>query len=272
MGVIDPAMIHALGVRIVDHDHLADRPAEHAAVQTSTIAAIVDGNYDGDVTIGELLEAGDLGIGTLDGLDGEVIIVDGEAWQAAYDGSVRRIASHQRTPFAVVTKFSTDDLVEIDEPIGWDALLALLEEHAPQDSGCDAIRIDGHFSRVHARSVPKQSKPYPPLVEVTAGQVEWEFEGVEGTVVGFRFPEAVSGVEVVGHHLHFISADRTRGGHVLECDVEKATVRIEELDEMRIELPPGVPLTESEDVAREAALRRAEQPSGEPPASSRLDS
>ena len=260
MGVIDPSLIHALGVRFVDHDHLSDQPAEHAAVQTSTIAAIVDGNYEGDVTIGELLKAGDLGIGTLNGLDGELIIADGEAWQAAFDGGLRRVAPDEKTPFAVVTRFAVDDLIEVDAPMGWEDLLALLEEHAPRGSGCDAIRIDGRFGRVHARSVPRQDKPYPPLLEVTAGQVEWEFEDVEGTVVGFRFPEAVSGVEVVGHHLHFISADRSRGGHVLECDVASATVRIEELDEMRVELPPGVPLPESEDVAREAALREAESP------------
>lgn len=257
MPSVDPELAHAVGLRVVDHDHLADGDREHTAVQTSTIAALLDGAYDGEVTIGELLAAGDLGLGTLDALDGELVILDGEAWQCAADGSVNRADAGTTTPFAVVTRFAADETLEAPGPLAHDELMALLEEHAPPTTGCDAIRIDGRFSRVHARSVPRQEPPYPSLAEVAENQVEWTFSDVEGTVVGFRFPRSAAGVEVTGHHLHFLAADRSCGGHVLECDLARGTIRVEEVDGLRLELPPGVALPSAAD-ADEEAVRRIE--------------
>ncbi|MFM9139888.1 MAG: acetolactate decarboxylase, partial [Solirubrobacterales bacterium] len=130
-------------------------------------------------------------------------------------------------------------------------------EHAPPATGCDALRIDGRFARVHARSVPRQDPPYPSLAEVAEGQVEWTFEDVEGTVVGFRFPRSAAGVEVTGHHLHFLASDRSCGGHVLECDLEHGMIQVEEVDGLRLELPPAVELPSAGD-ADEEAVRRIE--------------
>ncbi|MFM9022965.1 MAG: acetolactate decarboxylase [Solirubrobacterales bacterium] len=257
MPSVDPELAHAVGLRVVDHDHLAKGDQAHTAVQTSTIAALLDGAYDGEVTIGELLEAGDLGLGTLDALDGELVILDGEAWQCAADGSVNPVAPGTTTPFAVVTRFAADESLEAPGPLAHGQLMALLEEHAPPATGCDAIRIDGRFSRVHARSVPRQDPPYPSLAEVAEGQVEWTFEDVEGTVVGFRFPRSAAGVEVTGHHLHFLASDRSCGGHVLECDLEHGMIQVEEVDGLRLELPPGVELPSAGD-ADEEAVRRIE--------------
>ena len=234
MAAVDPELAHAVGVRVVDPGHLQGREASHTAVQTSTIAALLDGTYDGEVTIGELLEAGDLGLGTRDALDGELVILDGEAWQCAADESL-----------------------EAPDPLPHADLLALLEEHAPPDTGCDAIRVDGRFSRVHARSVQRQEPPYPPLADVAEQQVEWTFENVEGTVVGFRFPRSAAGVEVPGHHLHFIAEDRSCGGHVLECDLEAGTIQVEAVDGLRLELPPGIVLPRPGD-ADDETVRRVE--------------
>ena len=257
MPSVDPELAHAVGLRVVDHDHLAGSDQAHTAVQTSTIAALLDGAYDGEVTIGELLEAGDLGLGTLDALDGELVILGGEAWQCAADGSVNPVDPSTATPFAVVTRFAADETLEAPGPLAHEELMALLEEHAPPATGCDAIRIDGRFSRVHARSVPRQEPPYPSLAEVAENQVEWTFEDVEGTVVGSRFPRSSAGVEVTGHHLHFLASDRSCGGHVLECDVQNGTIQVEEVDGLRLELPPGIELPSAAD-ADEEAVRRIE--------------
>ena len=257
MPSVDPELAHAVGLRVVDHDQLGSGAVPHTAVQTSTIAALLDGAYDGEVTIGELLEAGDLGLGTLDALDGELVILDGQAWQCAADGRVNRVAPEATTPFAVVTRFAADESLQAPGPLTHEQLMGLLEEHAPPVTGCDAIRIDGRFSRVHARSVPRQEPPYPSLAEVAEDQVEWTFEDVEGTVVGFRFPRSAAGVEVTGHHLHFLASDRSCGGHVLECDLEQGTIQVEEVDGLRLELPPGVKLPSPGD-ADEETVRRIE--------------
>ena len=105
--MIDTRVIHALHVeRLRKADMAAELDAVAGAIyQTSTLDAILDGAYDGDVTIAELAERGDLGLGTLDGLDGEMIVLDGEFHQARADGSVRRVGPDELTPFAVVTRF-----------------------------------------------------------------------------------------------------------------------------------------------------------------------
>ena len=58
----------------------------HVLFQASTIGALLDGSYDGDLTFAELAERGDLGLGTLNGLDGEMIAIDGEFLRADVDG------------------------------------------------------------------------------------------------------------------------------------------------------------------------------------------
>ncbi len=259
--MIDPALVAALHLHTARHGDGDLAPHAHRAVQTSTVAALLDGAYEGDMTIAELLRSGDQGLGTLDHLDGELVVVDGQAWQAAADGTVRRVDGTERTPFAVVVAFDPDTLTTLPGPLDHASLIAWLEAHRPAGPGCDALRIDGVFDRVHARSVPRQDPPYRPLDAVASEQVEFTYTGVEGTIVGFRFPQVAQEVEVVGHHLHFLSADRTMGGHVLACDVRHGTVAIERVDELRLELPPGIDLPEAgrADAGRRAdALRRIE--------------
>lgn len=258
MSTLDPALIHALNVRLVDHDEIGISPADHAVVQISTIAAVLDRQYDGDATIGELLAAGDLGVGTLNGLDGELIIVDGEAWQAPAEGPVRRVGDDELTPFAVVTRFITDEIVEIESPLEHAELIALMEQHAPPKSGCDAVRIDGTFPALHLRTVDAQTKPYPSFEQIIANQTEWRYENLRGTLVGFRFPHAADSVEMAGHHLHFISDDRSKAGHVLECAAGPATLRIETVGEMRLELPPGIELPDPDQRPSAEYLREIE--------------
>jgi len=258
MSALDPALIHALNVRLVDHAEIGISPADHAVVQVSTIAALLDRKYDGDATIGELLAAGDLGVGTLNGLDGELIIVDGEAWQAPAEGPVRRVRDDELTPFAVVTRFITDEIVEIESPLEHAELIALMEQHAPPKSGCDAVRVDGIFPALHLRTVDAQTKPYPSFEQIIGNQTEWRYENLRGTLVGFRFPHAADSVEMAGHHLHFISDDRSKAGHVLECSAGPATLRIETVGEMRLELPPGIELPDPDQRPSAEYLREIE--------------
>jgi acetolactate decarboxylase len=108
-------------------------------------------------------------------------------------------------------------------------------------SSC-AIRLDGRFDCVRARSVPRQEPPYRPLTEVVADQHVFELAEVEGTMLGFRFPTYVEGLEVGGYHLHFISADRSRGGHVLDSRSRGLRARLDPSDDLHVELPPRVDL------------------------------
>ena len=120
------------------------------------------------------------------------------------------------------------------------------------------MRIDGTFPALHLRTVAPQTKPYPPFEQIIANQTEWRYENLRGTIVGFRFPHAADSVEMAGHHLHFISDDRSKAGHVLECAAGPATLRIETVGEMRLELPPGVELPGPNQRPSEQHLREIE--------------
>src|SRR5580698_4362033 len=85
--------------------------------QTSTMGALLDGVYDGDVTIRELLRHGNFGLGTFNGLDGEMLVLDGVCYQLRGDGSARVADPDQRTPFAVVTWFDPDGTLEVSTPV-----------------------------------------------------------------------------------------------------------------------------------------------------------
>lgn len=232
----------------------------HEIDQVSTIAALLNGAYDGEVTVGELLTHGDFGLGTFDHLDGEMVVLDGEVFQIFADGRVRRPPPSLTTPFAAVTFFEQVASRALLAGLSFDDFTVDEDAHIPTPNIFYAIRIDGHFRSISARSVPRQSKPYPPLAEVAAQQSVFGFEDISGTILGFRCPSYVSGINVPGYHLHFISDDRTKGGHVLDFVAEQTTAAIDSTDAFSMMLPPASVFYEdhvsgSDDIALDAIER-----------------
>jgi len=131
------------------------------------------------------------------------------------------------TPFASVTFFNVDRKEQLPEGMNYEQLEEFLDEMLLTNNIFYAIKIGGTFSYMKTRSVPRQEKPYPPLVEITKNQPVFEFNDVEGMIVGFRCPAYVSGVNVPGYHLHFLTKSKDVGGHVLEFKVEEAVASVD---------------------------------------------
>ena len=257
--MLDERWIRSLHVESMRRADLHAERDSHVLFQASRIGALLDGAFDGDLSFAELAEHGDLGLGTLNRLDGEMIALDGEFFRADVDGAVSRITPEAKTPFAVVTRFEPEVDERIEGRLSHEELLARLDALTPAGASSCAIRLDGHFELVRARSVPAQSRPYRPLTEVVADQHVFELHDVRGTLVGFRFPEYSGTVEISGYHLHFISDDRLRGGHVLDFRTRSATAQLDPSTDLHVELPPGVDLTEPHlDAAGEEAVQRVE--------------
>jgi acetolactate decarboxylase len=241
--VLDERWIRSLHVESMRHADLHAEREPHVLFQASTIGALLDGAFDGDLSFAELAEHGDLGLGTLNGLDGEMIALDGEFFRADVDGAIRPIAPEERTPFAVVTRFAPTVVAQIEEPLAHPELLARLDALTPPGATTCAVRLDGRFGLVRARSVPAQSPPYRPLAEVVADQHVFELTEVEGTMLGFRFPAYVEGIEVGGYHLHFIDRERRCGGHVLDSRAAAGLrAQLDPSNDLHVELPPAVEL------------------------------
>ena len=253
---IDTALAGALHVEYLKKQDLGDSELlHHTLFQTSTIDTLLEGNYDGDVTFAELEDRGDFGLGTLDALDGEMIALDGSFYQVKADGRAYTVDGRARTPFAVVTVFEPGLSHTLDTLIDFPGLCVCVDQLLGETTTCCAVRVDGHFEYVKTRSVPRQRKPYPPLVEVVKGQPTFELRDVSGSLVGFRFPDYAQGLNVTGYHFHFITTDRSAGGHVLGCRLTHGELRVDHEADLRLELPSGVSVPHPTATNREAVER-----------------
>src|ERR687887_611666 len=222
---------------------IADAPAPATDVyQVSTISSLLAGGYDGDTTVGELLRHGGFGLGTFNGVDGEMMVLDGQVYRGTVDGRAHLVAPSELTPFAVVVALRQQGSTPVAPGQSLDQLEATLDALPYSASRVLAARVDGRFRAIAIRSEPKQQPPYRPLVEVIkTEQVVHTLEDVDGSLIGFRFPATASSVNVPGWHFHFLSADRTRGGHVLGLTTGTGTAFLEEFSDLRIRFPARAP-------------------------------
>jgi len=207
-------------------------------VQVSVIDALLQGLYDGYVPIGELLSYGNYGIGTFDGLDGEMIVFNDTIFQVVSTGEVKKPAHDVLTPFAAVTELVVDTSFHLSAT-NFSNIKENFKSFFPTPNIFYVVKIHGNFSYMKTRSVPKQVKPYPPLTEVTVHQPEFEFQNVTGDIIGFYCPEYAKGVNVPGLHLHFLSNDRKGGGHIIDFQVSDATMELGYLLDYNLILPEG---------------------------------
>jgi acetolactate decarboxylase len=205
--------------------------------QTSTIDALIQGVYDGDMTFAELRKHGDFGIGTFNGIDGEMIAFDGRYYQITSDGKARPVRDEMRTPFASVTTFSTDIAIPVAVRVTLEELEQRIDRALPSPNWYYAVRVTGRFESVRARSVPRQQPPYRSLTEVVKTQPMFDSRDVEGVLAGFRCPEFAKGVNVPGYHLHFLNREANAGGHVSGLVLTSGKIEIAILREIHISLP-----------------------------------
>ncbi|MBV8050785.1 MAG: acetolactate decarboxylase [Acidobacteriaceae bacterium] len=227
--------------------------------QTSLMAALIAGLYEGETTYGEIRKHGDFGLGTFNELDGEMVGFDGTFYQLRSDGTARPVAPEQKTPFAVVTFFRSEKQLDLAQPVTKDKLLALIEQ-ATDANLFSAVRVDGIFDEVRTRTVQRQAKPFPPLTEAAKHQAEKVFAKVQGTLAGFRSPVFAQGIGVAGFHLHFLRQDKQAGGHALDYRLQAGKVQVCTVHDLKVELPTSAEFlkTNFEDKALNEEIRAAE--------------
>lgn len=205
--------------------------------QHSTLGALMAGQFDGSLTIDKLLEQGNVGLGTLHGLDGELVLVDGKAYQVKVDGSVEQLKGDEKTPYAAATFFNPEQSVKVKEEQSIGVVKDQLLQRFSSRNTFQAVRIAGRFRSIRCRSVAKQTPPYPKLVEVTRSQAVFTRDSVQGTLVGFYAPEMFGGVAAPGFHWHFVSRDLDFGGHVLDFTLEDASVEWQTMETIEQHFP-----------------------------------
>jgi acetolactate decarboxylase len=214
--------------------------ASNQIYQYSVISALMTGlsSASSSTTVSKLLAHGTLGLGTFESMDGEMVILDGQAYQLKHDGSVAKVAGSAKIPFGSVTQFEpqTTRKSSLRDKDHLTELVADMFPHARNHFV--ALRVDGYFDYVKCRTIPPQTYEGEPLTEVGKRQTVKEYHDVKGTIVGFRSPQWSEGVSVVGIHVHFLSAERSFGGHVLAVRADsEVEVGVSACINLHIDLP-----------------------------------
>ncbi|WP_054749476.1 acetolactate decarboxylase [Lacticaseibacillus thailandensis] len=205
--------------------------------QHGTLALLVPGLLAGTQTVGELMHHGDTGIGTLTGLNGELIMRAGHVYQVNADGAVREVDADERVPFANV-HFQDDHQVATLTGLDYAALCDQIAAAVGTQNIFYAVRLVGTFAHVQTRAVRgRTTPPFATLAATAATQSIFNAEHVEGTLSGYYSPALYGGATSPGFHLHFLSADRQFGGHVLDAQVGNATLFIQEFSDFQLHLP-----------------------------------
>ncbi len=208
--------------------------------QVSLLQGLTFGDYHGSISAAELKTRGDIGIGTFDGLDGEMITLDGHIYRAAADGSVNEVSDDTMIPFSNVTFFDEDVREGLTGIADIGALQEKLNEKVDSlgKNRFYFIRIDGSFTEMNVRSEYAQKEPYKPLAKVLeTDQTFFDYENLNGTIVGLYCPPYMSDLNATGWHLHFISDDRTKGGHILGLKLDAAELKMDITDSFAMLLP-----------------------------------
>ncbi|MBW1606420.1 acetolactate decarboxylase [Lactobacillus sp. Sy-1] len=209
---------------------------QNTLFQHGTGALIVPGIFNGTLKINDLLAHGDTGIGSGEGLDGELIINNGTPFLIQGDGMVKTLDNNFTVPFANA-HFADYSITHNTNINNYQSLgNAVFTTHRFKNI-LFSVKLHGQFESVKVRSVFKQSKPYPSLVETAKSEKRFEANHISGTLISYYYPDIFSKIAVGGFHSHFISDNQRIGGHLMNFTGFKGDLGIQSFQSLTLELP-----------------------------------
>ncbi|MBE6015207.1 MAG: acetolactate decarboxylase [Lachnospiraceae bacterium] len=209
--------------------------------QVSTLQALALGYSKAVITVGELLQEGDTGLGTFEDVNGEMILMDGRCFRADQDGNVSEVSPETGVPFAAVADLQGKQCFKLTDMPDIEAIRTELTRKIEENFGLNSmhvVRIDGVFEKVDARSEAPYKSHHVTLKEMLGKtQKAFIFENIRGSLVGVYFPDYMDGINMPGWHLHFLSEDRLKGGHVFDVSLKEGQVKVDKITEISINLP-----------------------------------
>ncbi len=208
-------------------------------IQASTLNALMLGNFDETVSVGEFMHKGDTGIGTYTGLDGEAMFENGVAYKATADGKVIEMKPTDGVAFGAVVKFDESvPTVKLRNIGDIEQLKKALEPYVEGNPNVFyVLKATGLFKTMHVRSCFASEKPYPTLSEVAENQREFHFANTQGDVIAVWCPQYVNGINLPGWHFHYLSHDKTQGGHILGLSADELSAKLNKVERFELTLP-----------------------------------
>jgi acetolactate decarboxylase len=201
-------------------------------------AALVNKIYDGDLTVKEAKTHGDIGIGSYNGVDGELVMIDQILYQIPSSGKVKVVSDSMHIPYLNTTFFNKEISYDLNDRMNYDSLRKKIQLHFPSRNFFYAFKIHGEFDTLKLGSMQKQERPYlQGLDSLLPNRPKFDHTNISGTMVGFWCPDFIGDINVAGFHLHFLSDDKKTGGHVLEFMGKNFKVDMDKLTSYRFILP-----------------------------------
>ncbi|MEN8116792.1 MAG: acetolactate decarboxylase [Bacteroidota bacterium] len=236
--IIFVAIILIAGCNKVNKTETGNDIKSDKIYQYSLLTALANKVYDGNLTVADVKEKGDLGLGTYNGLNGEMIVTDGLVYQCLADGTVQVPDDSELVPFTVVTFFEEDQKMEIGAVSSFNELKSEIENHLPSKNIGYAFKIEASFKTLKYASANRQEKPYTKtLSDALVDRPLFDVENISGILVGFWYPEYIGKINVEKFHFHFISNDKNLAGHVMDFEASNLKIGIDYCDGFDIELP-----------------------------------
>ena len=182
----------------------------------------------------------------------------GVAYLATADGNVTVMSPEDGVAFSTVAKFDTTVPVEKLENIS--SIEVLKEKLAPYVEKNPNIfymlKATGTFGKMHVRSCYACEKPYPTLSEAASHQKEFQYQNVSGSVIAVYCPPYVEGINLPGWHFHFLSQDKTTGGHILGLQADSLSLQLNPILDWELLLPEN-PEFASRDLCEDLSAKTA---------------
>lgn len=223
MGLI----IFFIGTLTIFHQYSSALEDKDTLFQVSNWENFSTGSYEGNYTITELKREGDTGIGFLNGLEGELIMVNSTAYQITSNGTVKNASDYQRSPFAMITFFEADKLITLNKSLNRSLVENETMKSLSNPNIFYAIKVEGKFKYIKVRIINPPDKPYPNLTEVLNNSTELEYKEINGTLVGFWCPAYANGLNIPGFQFQFLSDNKTQGGYVLDYEIDSGLIMID---------------------------------------------
>lgn len=233
----------------------------HSLFQVSTSSALVEGVFDGCTSVQDLKRHGDFGLGTFEGLDGEMVMLDGDCYQIRAGGAAHKVGDSTFVPFATITRFTADQSFRVQQVRSLAELLSHIDCQRPSDNLFAAFRVDGRFEDISLRAACK-AEPGEKLVDAIEHQSKFLAKQEMGTLVGFWAPSYATSIGVPGYHFHFINEARNFGGHVFDLSAKELQVGMHVETDIHLAIPETQQFMAADLAAdNNAALERAEKDS-----------
>lgn len=200
--------------------------------QVSTLQALALGFSKSVITVGELLRHGDMWLGTFEDVDGEMIVLGGKA-TVPKTTAIQLLRKMKGVyPLRLFANFALNE-----QKISGKWITLRIEE----DFGLNlmyAVRIDGDFSNVDARSESGTQAHHLTLKDaLSVTQKAFIFENIKGSPVCVYYSDYMDGINAAGWHMHFISEDKKNGDHVFDVSINQGQAAFCRITSLEIRIP-----------------------------------